>query len=221
MASPQQGPTPEFATTYRDLMLMGLENEMKATQRVLAAIPDEKRDYKPDPNARSAWELAWHLASADVQMLDEVADRKFAMEARFKDEPRTTAELAAWYEKNFPRAIERVRAMSAEELLTPVDFYGVFTLPNVFYLGFVNNHSIHHRGHWRLICDRWERSARRFMAAATTSLFRELSQPLLEFFGVMGKPPCLEAFLLGEIFFAQEITYDFFYISVLAIDRVI
>jgi uncharacterized damage-inducible protein DinB len=146
MASPQQGPSPEFAIAYRDLMLMGLENEMKATQRVLAAIPDAKRDYKPDPNARTAWELAWHLASADVQMLDEVADRKFAMEARFKEEPKTSAELAAWYAKNFPRAIERVRAMSAEELLTPVDFYGVFTLPDVFYLGFVNNHSIHHRG---------------------------------------------------------------------------
>jgi len=146
MASPQQGPSPEFATAYRDLMLMGLENEMKATQRVLAAIPDAKRDYKPDPNARTAWELAWHLASADVQMLDEIADRKFAMEARFEEEPKTSAELAAWYAKNFPRAIERVRAMSAEELLTPVDFYGVFTLPDVFYLGFVNNHSIHHRG---------------------------------------------------------------------------
>ncbi len=34
-----------------------------------------------------------------------------------------------------------------EELLTPVDFfYGAFTLPVVFYLGFVNNHSVHHRG---------------------------------------------------------------------------
>jgi uncharacterized damage-inducible protein DinB len=146
MASPQQGPTPEFAMAYRDVMLMGLENEMKATQRVLAAIPDEKRDYRPDPNARSAWELAWHLAAADVQMLDEVADRKFSMEPRFTEEPKTSAELATWYEKNFQRAIERVRAMSAEELLTPVDFYGVFTLPDVFYLGFVNNHSIHHRG---------------------------------------------------------------------------
>jgi uncharacterized damage-inducible protein DinB len=68
------------------------------------------------------------------------------MEPRFKDEPKTSAELVSWYGENFPRAIERVRAMSAEELLTPVDFYGVFTLPVVYYLGFVNNHGIHHRG---------------------------------------------------------------------------
>jgi uncharacterized damage-inducible protein DinB len=36
--------------------------------------------------------------------------------------------------------------MTAEQLATPVDFLGVFNLPAVFYLGFVNNHSIHHRG---------------------------------------------------------------------------
>jgi uncharacterized damage-inducible protein DinB len=31
-------------------------------------------------------------------------------------------------------------------LLTPVEFFGVFNLPAAFYLGFLNNHSIHHRG---------------------------------------------------------------------------
>ena len=30
--------------------------------------------------------------------------------------------------------------------MTPVGFFGVFNLPAVFYLGFLNNHSIHHRG---------------------------------------------------------------------------
>jgi uncharacterized damage-inducible protein DinB len=103
MATAEQGPNPEFALAYRDLMLMGLSNEMKATKRVLGAVPDANRDYRPDPNARSAQELAWHLASADVQMLDETADRKFVMEPRFKDEPNTSAELASWYgEKLFP-----------------------------------------------------------------------------------------------------------------------
>jgi uncharacterized damage-inducible protein DinB len=146
MATSEQGPTPEFAIAYRDMVLMGLTNELQATRKVLAAIPDSKREYKPDPNARTAGELAWHLASSDVQMLDEIADGKFVMDARFKDEPKNSAELASWYENNFPRAIERVRAMSAEQLLTPVDFYGAFNLPVVFYLAFVNNHSIHHRG---------------------------------------------------------------------------
>jgi uncharacterized damage-inducible protein DinB len=36
--------------------------------------------------------------------------------------------------------------MTPEQLATPVDFAGVFKMPAVFYLGFVNNHSVHHRG---------------------------------------------------------------------------
>jgi uncharacterized damage-inducible protein DinB len=127
-------------------MLQGLGNEMQITKKVIAAVPDAKREYRPDPKARTAWELAWHLASTDVQMLDEIADRKFTMEPRFKDEPKNVADLVSWYEKNFSSAMERVRAMTPEQLETPVDFLGAFNFPAVFYLGFVNNHSIHHRG---------------------------------------------------------------------------
>ena len=79
-------------------------------------------------------------------MTDEIADRKFDMEPRFKEEPKTVAELVTWYDGQFKRAIARVQAMTPEQLCTPVDFYGVFNMPAVFYLTFVNNHSIHHRG---------------------------------------------------------------------------
>jgi uncharacterized damage-inducible protein DinB len=44
------------------------------------------------------------------------------------------------------RGIERVRALSAQQLSAPLDFMGAFNLPAVAYLGFLNNHSIHHRG---------------------------------------------------------------------------
>jgi uncharacterized damage-inducible protein DinB len=114
--------------------------------KVLAAIPDAQRDYRPDPKARSAWELAWHLASCDVQMADEIADHKFQMEPRFKQEPKNVKELVDWYDKNLNRAMSRVRAMTPEQLTTPVDFLGAFNFPAVLYLSFVNNHSIHHRG---------------------------------------------------------------------------
>ena len=43
MATSEQGPTPEFATAYRDIVLMGLTNELQATKKVLAAIPDSNR----------------------------------------------------------------------------------------------------------------------------------------------------------------------------------
>jgi uncharacterized damage-inducible protein DinB len=147
MATTEQGLTTEFAKAYCDMMLMGITRESEATKRTLAAVPDDRRDYKPDPNARSAWELAWHIANTDVQFLDGIADLKFNMETPAEeDKPRTSAELVAWYDKNLNRAASRVRAMTAEQLVTPINFFGVFNLPAAFYLGFLNNHSIHHRG---------------------------------------------------------------------------
>ena len=36
--------------------------------------------------------------------------------------------------------------MPAEKLAATVDFFGMMQMPNVTYLGFANNHSVHHRG---------------------------------------------------------------------------
>lgn len=147
MATPQQGPSPDFAVAYREMMLQGFENEIQITKRVLAAIPDGKADYKPDPNARTARELAWHLANTDVQFLDGIGDMEFKMEnPDTETKPATSAEVVSWYDQNCARAIAKVRGLSAEQLLTPVNFMGAFNFPAVFYLAFLNNHSIHHRG---------------------------------------------------------------------------
>jgi uncharacterized damage-inducible protein DinB len=139
-------PTPEFVLGYRAMMLDGVGRELEITKRVLAAIPEGKRDYRPDPHARTAWELAWHLANTDVQFLDAIADLKFVMPPPPPtDKPTTVAELVAWYDKHVKRSAERVHAMSADQLLTSVQFF-MFNFPAAFYLGFLNNHSIHHRG---------------------------------------------------------------------------
>ena len=139
--------TPEFALGYRQVMLNGVTRELETSKKVIAAIPDSKSDYRPDPNARTAWELAWHLANSDVQILDGIADLKFSSETREPaDKPKNVADLVDWYDKHFKRGAARVGALSAEQLLTPVSFFGVFNFPAVFYLGFLNNHCIHHRG---------------------------------------------------------------------------
>ena len=143
----QQGLTPEFAIGYRQLMLDGLSGELEITKRVIGAIPDSKSDYRPDPNARTAWELAWHLANTDIQFLNGIADMNFTMEnPEPEDKPKNVAELVAWYDRNFKSASARVAGLSSDQLVTPVDFMGAFKFPVVLYLGFLNNHSIHHRG---------------------------------------------------------------------------
>jgi len=140
-------PTPEFVLGYRAMMLDGLAQEIEITKRVLAAVPEGKRDYRPDPHARTAWELAWHIANTDVQFMDGIADLKFTMANPTEaDKPKTVAELVDWYDRNMKRGMNGVSALSAEQLATPVNFMGAFNFPAVFYLAFLNNHSIHHRG---------------------------------------------------------------------------
>jgi uncharacterized damage-inducible protein DinB len=143
--SAQQGLTPEFALGHRAIMLDGVLRELEITKKVLAAIPDAKSDFRPDPNARTAWELAWHLANTDIQFLNGIADLTFKMENP-ADKPKDIADLVAWYDRNFKAAAARIAELSGEQLLTPVNFMGLFNFPVVFYLSFLNNHSIHHRG---------------------------------------------------------------------------
>jgi uncharacterized damage-inducible protein DinB len=139
------GFTPEFVLGYRAIMLNGILREAEITKKVIAAVPDAKSDYKPDPNARTAKELSWHLANTDVQFLDGIAELNFKMENPAK-KPQTSSEIVAWYDQNLRRCVDRIAALTPEQLLTPVEFFGVFNLPAVLYLGFMNNHSIHHRG---------------------------------------------------------------------------
>lgn len=141
----QQGLSPEFALGYRAMIVEGMAREAETTKKVIAAIPDAKSDYKPDPNARTAKELAWHIANSDIHFLDSVADLKFSMENK-EHRPETIAEIVEWYDENMKRGLSRLGAMTAEQLLTPIPFAGVFNYPAVVYLGFLNNHSIHHRG---------------------------------------------------------------------------
>ena len=140
-----QGMTPEFVLGYRAMMLDGIAREAECTKKVIAAVPDAKSDYRPDPHARTAKELAWHIANTDIQFLDGIAELRFDMASPDK-KPETSAEVVAWYDENIKRGIARVQELTAEQLLTPVEFFGVFNLPAVLYLGFLNNHSIHHRG---------------------------------------------------------------------------
>src|SRR5512143_508690 len=145
MSTATAGITADFAVTYRDFILDDLAREAEITKKVVAAVLENKKDFKLDPKGRSAGELAWHILSVDVQFLNEIAEGEFHMEERYKA-PGTIAEMVAWYSKEFPAAIERIRKMTAEQLTHQLDFYGAFHFPAFMYLSFAQKHCIHHRG---------------------------------------------------------------------------
>ncbi len=137
--------TPEFAFAYRELILSTIAAESRTTRKVIAAVPEAAKGYRPDPKSKTAHELAWHIAEPEVKFLDSIADLQFTM-GEPPAAPATIAGILAWYDENFPRALKRVRDMTPEQLLTPVDFFGIMKEPMLKYLLLVMNHSVHHRG---------------------------------------------------------------------------
>jgi uncharacterized damage-inducible protein DinB len=143
--------TPEFATALRGVFLAQLRNEVATTKKVIAAVPNDaaKNSYKPDPKAKSGWELACHIAESDVWFLRAIVKANFNLDEESgtlpKESVKTVPDLAAWYEREMTKEIAEVEKLSAEALAKPVQFFN-FNFPNVTYLFFVNNHSVHHRG---------------------------------------------------------------------------
>ena len=127
-----------------------MESEAKTTAKVLAAVPDAKKDYRPDDKSRTAWELATHLATADVWFLDSIIQGNFVFdpnaEAKATAGMKTVKDVVDFYNKEFPAKLAQLRALPADQLTKVVDFFGMFQQPNAAYLGIANNHSTHHRG---------------------------------------------------------------------------
>ena len=126
------------------------EGELPATAKVLRNVPDARRDYKPDEKSRTAWELATHLALGDVWFIQSIIDGGFTVDPEAEKKQaagfRSAEDLAAFYQREVPAKLNELRALPAERLTKIVDFFGMMQQPNVTYLGFANNHSIHHRG---------------------------------------------------------------------------
>ena len=55
-------------------------DESKTTAKVLAAVPDSGRNYKPDAKSRSAWDLATHLG-CDVKVVNRIVNGRTSVTA--------------------------------------------------------------------------------------------------------------------------------------------
>jgi hypothetical protein len=73
---------------------------------------------RPDPNARTAWGVAWHIANSDIHFLDGIADLKFNVTAPV-DKPNNVAELVDWYDRNITRAADRCAPCLPNNLRRP------------------------------------------------------------------------------------------------------
>lgn len=137
---------PAEAKSLANLFIQGIEHEAKTTAKVVAALPEDQLDFKLGEKGRTARELAWHVVAVDVWFAEGIAKADFSTPEPEAPPKVTVAEMVKHYETGMAAALAKVKALSGEDLAKTVAFFGVFNLPNVMYLNFLNNHSIHHRG---------------------------------------------------------------------------
>jgi uncharacterized damage-inducible protein DinB len=125
------------------------EQEGATTTKVLKAVPESGRNYRPDDKSRTAWELATHLAASEMWFLDSICDGAFTYDAetetRVTSGFKTVNDVVEFYKREFPKRIQRLRDTPGEKLAQDVDFFGM-KKPPAEILSFANNHSVHHRG---------------------------------------------------------------------------
>jgi uncharacterized damage-inducible protein DinB len=139
--------TAEQAALILKSELRTLIAEHPTTTRVIEAIPAERADFRPDGVAKSAFDLAWHLVSAEHLFLNAAGSGAFDYSSTQRPEGvRAPADIVAWYADRFAADVERLRAVSGDDLLKTIDFRGVRQMPALSFAQLALHHSIHHRG---------------------------------------------------------------------------
>ena len=121
-----------------------IQQEWMTTVKVLEAIPEDKKNWAPAPDSRTAWDLAVHICRSDVWFLNGVLTHDFAPGPQDAPAP-TIKGLVDWYKHEMPKMLERVLALDGARLAAVVDFYGM-KMPNAQYLVWQVAHNAHHRG---------------------------------------------------------------------------
>src|SRR4029079_17537244 len=97
--------TADQATAVAQALGQQIQQEWMTTVKVIEAIPEDKKSYKPDPKGRSAWDLAVHLCLSDVWFLTGVITQNCTPQEDKARAP-TVKGLADWYKHQMPTALE-------------------------------------------------------------------------------------------------------------------
>ena len=137
--------TPEQGKLLSKIFLDTIQQETETTKKVIRAVPEDKKGYKPDPKSMSANELAWHIATSEVWFLSGVLAGQFTM-GEPPAAPPTINGIVEWYESNHRDCVNKLKDLPGDKLAQPIPLFGGMELPAVAYLNFLNLHSSHHRG---------------------------------------------------------------------------
>lgn len=139
---------PENSSSVAEFLIAEFEQEMQTTLRVFEAVPADRLDYRPDPKSKTGLGLVRHITLEDDWMLNCIADGAFVPPPDDSDACgiANPGDAIARYKEKVPTALERVRAMSGEQLAATIDLLGMIQAPAINFLAMAVKHSVHHRG---------------------------------------------------------------------------
>jgi uncharacterized damage-inducible protein DinB len=131
----------EFFVTY-------WEREAPAMRKVISRIPEDRSDYRADPKARTAREIAWLIVREEAALVEGL--EKGVIEWKEVPTPATVREIVAEYDRQHDSLTGRLRALASStwEAELPFVFEGQEVMKGTAYdtaWGFLLD-QIHHRG---------------------------------------------------------------------------
>ena len=139
---------PQEAKTVADFLIADFAYEMQTTLSVIGAVPKDHLDYRPDAKSKTGLGLVRHITLEDEWILNCIANGEFTPPPDDSDVCgiMTPADAIARYKVKVPAALDRVRAMSGEQLVKVIDMFGMIQMPAVSFVSLAVKHSVHHRG---------------------------------------------------------------------------
>lgn len=130
-----------------------IENEAKATRRLLERVPLDKSDWKPHEKSMTLGRLASHVAEIPgwVAVSLDQDELDFAKMDYKPKIAKTNAELLEIFEENHKKAIDALKRANDAEFMKPWTLRNgeqvYMTLPKAAVVrSFAISHQIHHRG---------------------------------------------------------------------------
>jgi len=124
------------------------EKEAPVTRKVMSRIPQDRSDYKADPKARNAREIAWLLVREEIALGDGL--EKGVINWEEVPTPATVKEILDTYDKHHGEVTKKLHRLESAkwERKVPFMWQGQEVMSNVGYetaWGFLLD-QIHHRG---------------------------------------------------------------------------
>jgi uncharacterized damage-inducible protein DinB len=130
-----------------------MDQEAKATRRLLERVPEERLTWKPHPKSMSLGQLALHVAQVNGNIAGMGASDSFAVNLSDLNvaQPQTSAEILSAFENGLSRAHELLSQVDDQKIMgmwsMTLGGNPIMTMPRVgLYRVLMCSHQYHHRG---------------------------------------------------------------------------